>query len=399
MALQESDPPDGEQGLGQSIPLVAQVAAEGETAAAKAKAPEWLPLFPDTRLIEARDGRRWIMDSPQAVIDAFTANGADLMVDWDHEAVFGGGFFGGRSPAAGWIKELRIDGTYGLSGRVDWTPDGRASVENGDYRYTSPWFQTARPESEDDDDGETDPNDGGLAHVVRVLNVALVNMPALRMTALTSEQRQRSSSKTKAKQMDKETLAALGLPETATKAQWLARIAEMAAVKTPPAAAGSPDLSQFVPRADFDAANLRLTTAQTDLETANGELSTLQDVSRDAEIKVALDEVQADGRMQPGQRDSWEVFCKQEDGIAKFHELMATIPKTISTSQPSSAARGGSPPPTRAAHRLPEQGEFTAADMTPEDRRAMKATRLTEKQFVASQNHLIGRRRDQEAVN
>lgn len=400
MALQESDPPDGEQGRGQSIHLVTQAAAEGETAAAKPKAPEWLDLFPDTRLIEARDGRRWIMESPQAVIDAFVANGADLMVDWDHEAVYGGGFFGGRSPAAGWLKELRINGTYGIQGRVDWTPDGRASVENGDYRYTSPWFQTARPEDEDGDDGESDPNDEGLAHVVRVLNVALVNMPALRMTALTSEQRQRTSNRTKAKaKMDKKALAALGLPETATEAQWLTRIAELSAATPPAAAAGSPDPTQFVPREDFEAANRRLTTAQTELTTAQTELETVRNASRDADITAALDDAQNSGQMPPATRSVWEDFCKQEGGLAKFRAHMASIPKTIATSQSAADAAAGVPPANRPAHELPEAGEFTVSMMTQQDKVAMKNLRLTPERFCAARNRERAYRIDQEAGN
>ena len=61
-----------------------------EALAAQKGAPLWVKLIPtgdiqdDKAWIEGRDGRTWVNDNPQGIVDAFEANGADLPIDVEH---------------------------------------------------------------------------------------------------------------------------------------------------------------------------------------------------------------------------------------------------------------------------------------------------------------------------
>ncbi|MCE8536754.1 hypothetical protein KBY27_04725 [Ruegeria pomeroyi] len=80
------------------------------------EAPDWVHLFPLGEMT-GRDGRRFSLSDPNAVIDAFRRGGVDLPVDYDHQNDRPPQS-GGPVPAAGWIKDLKITET-GLWGRVE----------------------------------------------------------------------------------------------------------------------------------------------------------------------------------------------------------------------------------------------------------------------------------------
>ncbi|WP_254591864.1 phage protease [Candidatus Williamhamiltonella defendens] len=44
----------------------------------------WLELIPVGEQITGRDGRSWVNDPPQGMVDAFQANHADLPIDIEH---------------------------------------------------------------------------------------------------------------------------------------------------------------------------------------------------------------------------------------------------------------------------------------------------------------------------
>lgn len=335
---------------------------EGESVA---RAPEWIPLFPNKRKIEARDGRVWEMDDPDAVIAAFNDDThADLMVDWDHEGAEVGSLWSSvtRAPAAGWIKELRKKGKRGIEGRVEWTGQGRASVEGKEYRYISPYFQQTRAEY--DEDGKL----VALPKVQRILNAALVNMPALRMSALTRrEQPPTQTAATAEVTMDKAILAALGLPETGTAAQALAKIVELK-VPTPV------DPSAFVPKADYDTISAELATARTALTAAETAATEVADTALAAEIETALDAAQTARKIAPESRGFWADFCKTDGGLAKFKTQMATTAPVI-------------PVAPRSTPTLPTAGEVTAASLTPQERKVCRRLNLTHEQYAKTRNH------------
>lgn len=351
-------------GVGQAI-VCSAGAEQGQH-----QAPEWIPLLPDARLVEARDGRKWLNDSPQALIDAFKANGADLYVDWDHEGALN--MFGGRSPAAGWIKELRIAGTYGIEGRVEWTTSGRASVEGQDYRYISPWINTERIEADDEQARSDDSADGRYPRIVRIVNAALVNMPALRMSALTHEHvGHHSPAKPAGETMNKAILKALGLAETATESDAILQITEIRSKQV--------DLAHYVPRADFDTLNATLEKTKSDLATANEQLAERDAAKLESEITAALDAAQASGKMAPASREMWADYCRAGN-LDKFKSHMAAAAPVVA--------------PKRSTPSLPASGSDIAADaqLTNEDRHVARLLRVPTDKVAATRRREVAAR-------
>lgn len=78
----------------------------------------------------------------QQMADNFAAEGRDILFDYDHKCL--GGFFSeADSRAAGWGKAVRLsDGK--LYVEMEPTPKGRELIENKEYRYLSPVYQTER---------------------------------------------------------------------------------------------------------------------------------------------------------------------------------------------------------------------------------------------------------------
>lgn len=117
-----------------------------------------------------RDGRRFSLSDPNAVIDAFRRGGVDLPVDYDHQndrPVQSGG----PVPAAGWIKDLKITVT-GLWGRVEWTAQARELIGAKAYRYLRPPFLYLK-------EGRT---------ITRLKGADLVHNPNLELEALASQE-------------------------------------------------------------------------------------------------------------------------------------------------------------------------------------------------------------------
>lgn len=131
-----------------------------------ALAPEWVHLIPNGS-IAARDGRRFRLSDPERVVEAFRTNGIDLPIDYEHQT--DKATPGGPVPAAGWITEIeaRADGIWG---RVRWTEKANALLAAQEYRYLSPVIVHEKS-------GE----------IVRLKGAGLVHRPALRLTALASE--------------------------------------------------------------------------------------------------------------------------------------------------------------------------------------------------------------------
>ncbi len=133
-------------------------------------APEWVHLVPAGQ-ITARDGRSFVNSVPEAVIEAFEANGIDLPIDYEHANDNPQAKLAGPIPAAGWIKELaaRKDGIWG---RVEWTDRARAMISAREYRFLSPVLMI----------------DKHTKQIFRLKGAGLVHNPALHITALASEQ-------------------------------------------------------------------------------------------------------------------------------------------------------------------------------------------------------------------
>lgn len=66
-------------------------------------------------------------------IAAFEARGNDLVIDYEHQTIYGG-----EAPAAGWVKKLINKGQEGLWVEAGWTEKAAGYLERKEYRYFSP---------------------------------------------------------------------------------------------------------------------------------------------------------------------------------------------------------------------------------------------------------------------
>lgn len=147
---------------------LAQAAAQ-EIAPPDATGRQWVHLLPSGAIL-CRDGRRFSMRHPGAIVEAFRARDAGLPVDFEH-ATEKPAADGKAVPAAGWITQLktRENGVWGL---IEWTANAAQMIRDRAYRYISPAFMFA-------------PSDG---EILALKSAGLVHHPAMRLTALASEE-------------------------------------------------------------------------------------------------------------------------------------------------------------------------------------------------------------------
>lgn len=345
-------------------------AAAFELSVIDGKVPEWLKVMPLGDLV-ARDGRKWHLRgaaAAQAVVDRTRAwyGNADPFVDYDHQIVPTlTQKPGATAKAAAWIKafDVRADGIYA---RVEWTPAAAAAIVAKEYRYVSPYF--------------THDSDG---NVTSIINVALVNRPALDLPALAAAELSHSHEDLT---MDKALLVALGLPETATLEDVIkaatAATASATAIKAALAAAGlpetakpeeltakigdlvkastasavasaqAPDPAKFVPREMFDSLASQVKEMQTSAATASATQA----------VEAAI----ADGKIAPAQKD-WALGYAGKD-LAGFTAFAAAAPKVVGAS-PASAL----PPADKAA---------TAAGLTSEEAMVAKGLGISPEDYA-----------------
>jgi phage I-like protein len=145
-------------------------------------APEWIELIPAGKFA-AVDGRGPFENSnPDSIVAASVARmpPVGLVLDYDHSTDLAAPE-GRPSPAAGWLKEFKVD-NGAIFARIEWTSDAADAVKAKKYRYVSPVFEHSK--------------DGKVERILRAAltnNPALINLPALasagRVTAKTCDER------------------------------------------------------------------------------------------------------------------------------------------------------------------------------------------------------------------
>ena len=188
-------------------------------------APEWVHLLPDGHFI-ARDGRKFELGDPGALVLDFQSRGIDLPIDYEHQNDKPEARLSGPVPAAGWIKELK-SAEGGLWGRVEWTATASEMITQKEYRNLSPSI-LFHPKSR---------------QIVRLKGAGLVHNPALFLTALASQE-DPILPQNKPQQSDGINLAAelakmFSLPTDTPVADLLAKLAELLK--------GAPDPAKFMP--------------------------------------------------------------------------------------------------------------------------------------------------------
>lgn len=135
----------------------------------------------------------------QLCMEAFKDYGNRLTIDYEHQALSEPPV---QAPAAAsFVPELRADGIWATD--VHWTPKAAEYLTNKEYLYFSPAFLT---------DEQNRP--------VRILNVALTNLPATKnMQPLVAASQKDTSMKT--------VLSALSLKDNASEAEALSAVAKL----------------------------------------------------------------------------------------------------------------------------------------------------------------------------
>lgn len=153
-----------------------------------AKLPAFIHLSPPGPLVEGRDGRSFSVGDPALVLAA-TEPDLPLLVDWDHESMFGM-----STKAAAWVDSLKFVPlgeesaefpVAGFWGHItDWTPEGADDVLKKRFRMLSPVIRHQELEI-DEETGEPLDEDGPPM-LLAFENVALTNRPNLRMVSMNS---------------------------------------------------------------------------------------------------------------------------------------------------------------------------------------------------------------------
>ncbi|MEN6375334.1 MAG: phage protease [Smithella sp.] len=262
--------------------------------------PDWIQLLPAGTEIKGRDGRTWINDQPAIVLAAFTDDGKDLPIDWEHSSEKKAPY-GDPAPAAGWIKQMEIrNGETWV--QVQWTPRAIEQIKNREYRYISPVFVYEK----------------ATLRIVRITSAGLTNQPNLYLTALNNENKKNRKENISMELV--QLLAALGLPATATFAEALNSISR---IKQDYSIAlnrvENPSLDKFVPRADYDKVVEKATNAEKALkDKADAEL--------EKDINTEIDAALKAGKITPATTDYHKAQCRTEGGLDRFKQFVAAAP-------------------------------------------------------------------------
>jgi phage I-like protein len=275
--------------------------------------PNRIMLVPAGKTVEGRDGRKW--KNPDPKIAALNSNTRlpMLPIDENHSTDLSAPK-GGTAPAFGWMKNLCADESGAIWADVEWNERGREALSKKEYRYLSPVFLFSEK-------GE----------INCILRAALTNSPNFNLPALNSEQ---IKINTKEVPMDKELLAALGLPETATGAEALAAVKALNAAKSaaaPQKDTSTVDITAYAPRADLNAMEARAVAAEKQIADLNA-----AQLKKDAE--AAVDEAITNRKITPASREQYLALCATKEGLEKVKDVLKTNPAVISEEQASASA-------------------------------------------------------------
>lgn len=276
-------------------PILQEMVEQGD-------APLWIEVIPGGETVEGRDGRKFKNGNPQAVVEAFDANGADIPIDIEHSTELKAPN-GDPAPAMGWIKglEAREDGS--IWALVHWTDEGRWIVESRQYRYISPVFIYNAKSGE----------------ILRLTSAGLTNNPNLHLTALNQRE------PTGEPQPMKNLMQLLGLSADASEESAMNAVKDLqgrvdtAETKASEAVAANSNLDKFVPRADYDKAMNRA-------EKAEGDVKAMEEKALNQEIEDAIGQALKDGKITPATADYHRAACKEEGGLDRFREYTKAAP-------------------------------------------------------------------------
>ncbi|MDY2946550.1 MAG: phage protease [Mannheimia varigena] len=302
-----------------------------------------IQLFP-FGWFEAQDGRggRWYIgdENGYALADDINNTTIDLMIDYEHQTLYiqdnGKG-----NPAAGWITKAEYISGEGLFADVRWTPQATQEIKDGVYRYLSPLFLT-----------------DGSGMVIKVLNAALTNRPALHnlqeVVAMSSQFAKFLTPEEENPKMKELLIKLFALSANATDEQITEKLtaldkakgdspvalsdvyAELAKEKgnvvALSAKVNNPDPAKYVALSDLQAVQSEL----------NGLKQQMNDKERDALIQTAL----SDGRLLPAQKEWAENLGKQN--LVALSDFL----KTVTPNPALNGTQSGGEDPNKGAEKV-----------------------------------------------
>lgn len=295
--------------------------------------PEWAELIPSGQAITGRDGRKFTNKTPQAIVDAFAADIADIPLDWEHSSERQAPK-GMPAPAAGWITAIEARGGGSIWGKIRWTDKGAKSVQSREYRYLSPVFL----------------HENKSNNIVALLSAGLTNQPNLHLSALNQQIHQEAF-------MDREKLISLlGLAAQATDEEItvalnrqkaavdessqkvadltkgcdeaLARVVSLTSDLEAAKAVNSrsaPSLDKYVPRADYE---LALNRAQE----AEKKIQDQDTAAKGALVESAIAEALKARKITPATAEYHKAQCTQDGGLERFQEYVKAAPEVVAPS-------------------------------------------------------------------
>ena len=272
-----------------------ETAAQAQDMTATGTVPEWVHILPLGQ-IEGRDGRRFELSNPNVVVDSFAANGADLPVDYEHQAENPVAKAAGPIPAAGWIKGIKAT-AHGVFAKIEWTEKARAMIAAKEYRYISPVILYDRATKAI----------GGIS------GAGLVHRPNLHLSALSSQDTPAATPVPDQTKAVADMLDMLGLTAEATATEVI--LALLAKTAKAPAAAALPTQSAAAMATAFATPDptryVELSAVQSVLDRATQERAQVTIDRIAGKISKAISE----GFITPGMRKWAESLCSQSEAI------------------------------------------------------------------------------------
>ncbi|OEU65812.1 MAG: hypothetical protein BA863_08975 [Desulfovibrio sp. S3730MH75] len=300
-------------------------------------APEWIELLPSGDSVLGRDGRHW-KHNPQGLLNAFEMDPKPIPVDYEHATEVKGPN-GDPAPAVGWIEGLEVRDGGSVWGRVDWTEEGRRAVEAKEYRFISPVFSYSKTTQQ----------------ILQVCSVGLTNMPNLHLTALNRDETITHENNSEDNVDVVKLCKSLGLAEDSTEEVVLNAIQ---ALKDDIVKAKNkqelPDISKYVPRAEYDSMSGRAVNAEQ-------KIKELTDAEGEVAINREVDAAVVAGKITPASKDYFLASCRAEGGLAAFREFVKGAPEIVSKAgddkKPAADGDGVLSDEERAACRLTNTSE------------------------------------------
>lgn len=265
--------------------------------------------------VTGRDGRWWINDQPDQVIEYIKTVGRDIALDVNHATELKAPT-GDESPAYGWFPLDSFENRNGeIWARLELNTEGRAAVEGKQYKYLSPALIYSKD----------------TLRVMGISSVALTNQHNLDLPALNHDQ----STTHQETDMDLKAIAVkLGLNADASEKEIIAAIGTLQGDHaTALNAAKSPDLDKFVPRAEYDSQKQLALNAQ-------GELATIKMSIHKGEVEALVSDAVKQGKVTPVSKEFYIDLCMQDGGIDKFKAFVETQPVIV---QPGAEDQGALP--------------------------------------------------------